>query len=64
MFGGDDNDVKRDRNGRFSRYDSSKQADRGKQAHENRLQTAVRRVRSFCGGLIPGRGGGHNGPRK
>jgi len=63
MLGGNDSDVKRDRKGRFSRWDSRKQAERGKRAHENRLQTALRRLRSFFGGLIPGRGRNNSGPR-
>ncbi|OLZ39066.1 hypothetical protein A6E15_19065 [Natrinema saccharevitans] len=63
MLGNDDG-RKRDRNGRFSKYDSRKQAERGKRAHENWLQTKFRRFRSFLGGLIPGRGRNRSGPRK
>jgi len=36
---------KRDRKGRFSEYDSEKQADRGYRAHETRLQTWYRKAK-------------------
>lgn len=63
MFGRDD-DRKRDRKGRFSRYDSTKQKDRGKQAHENWFQTRFRRAKWCLKKLIPGRGRNRSGPRK
>ncbi|APX00200.1 hypothetical protein CHINAEXTREME_20525 (plasmid) [Halobiforma lacisalsi AJ5] len=57
-------DRKRDRNGRFAKYDSEKQRDRGKQAHENWFQTQFRRLWWAVKKLIPGRGRNRSGPRK
>lgn len=62
MFRGDDR--KRDRKGRFSKWDSREQADHGKRAHENWFQTKFRRFRWFLGSLMPGRGRKRRGPRK
>ncbi|APX98543.1 hypothetical protein BB347_17710 (plasmid) [Natronorubrum daqingense] len=62
MIGRDER--KRDRSGKFSKYDSDKQADRGHRAHENWIQTQFRRLRWRLGGLIPGRSRSKRGPRK
>lgn len=47
-----DDSRKRDRKGRFSKYDHREQADRGHRAHENLLQTGVRRMRWLVGGFF------------
>lgn len=55
---------KRDRKGRFSKWDSDEHADHGHRAHERWFQTQFRRLRWFVGGLLPGRGRNRRGPRK
>ncbi|WP_135306365.1 hypothetical protein [Haloarcula amylovorans] len=49
-FGGDDRGRTRGSDGRL--YDSKKQSDRGRQAHENRAQTAARRTKWKAQGFL------------